>query len=411
MSNAALDFLRQKTSIPSELVTADWALVPSGVRERSFFMAAVDDAEILDRFRRESEAVVAGEKSESEAMVAIGDFLKAYDYAPEPGQEGTIKDLSSLRRIRIALRTNVDAARSYGQWVRQQAALKAFPATRFLRGRQAKEPRDWPSAWRAALAAEGAIGATAGDSEDNLVALANHGLWTNPEFNQLGSPWTPFAFGSGMITQPVSRAEAKALGLLPDPKADPESAETIHWRSMLEPQDRSFNETLQTSPAVESPEIREGLAKRLKGFARWEPSETKNQEPGTQNNPTLIFTDPNGTRQATASELLQIWAEGLPNDPETGDPWPLLQRDALKAYALDGRNYRGDSNARADLQRLLRRLLPDPADPTDSPDPADPLIAAAIKLVARLRKARYALPLAETLPAFIAALARLLGVL
>jgi len=346
-NQATLDFLRGKTSLPTELRTAELSRLPVEIRERAFFMAGVEDAEILDRFRAEVEAITRGERSESESKALLHDYLKERGYEPLPGQEGTIKDLRTIRRMNVALRTNVEAARSYGQWRRQQDALAAFPATRYVRGREAMVPRDWPAKWQAAMLAQGEAGATPGADEGDMVALANHGVWTDPDFNPLGSPWTPFDFGSGMMLLPVSRREAKELGLLPDP--GDESAEAIHLRDMLTPQDRSFNESLQARPAVASQPIRDRVADRLKGFAEWQGD-------------TLIFTDPNGTRPGTAEEVARWVSRELP------EGFDRLQATALAKWAEDHEVFARASKRKKtipwdrdmveDLLRSVRRVTP-----------------------------------------------------
>ena len=357
-NQATLNFLLGKTSIPSDLRTAEWSRVPLEIRERSFFMSGVDDAEILDRFRAEVEAVAAGDRSMSEAKARLHDYLKERGYAPLPGQEGTIKDLRSIARMNVALETNVEAARSYGQWIRQQGALAAFPATRYKRGRAAKVPRDWPARWNSARAATTEAGSTEATSEDDMVALANHPLWTDPEFNRMGSPWPPFDFQSGMMTTPVSRAEAMRLGLLPE-KGD-QSEEADFLREINQPQDRSFNETLQTRPAIASQPIRDALAQRLQGFAEWQGD-------------TLIFTDPNGTRPGTAEEVARWITSPLPIDSQIGKPFPLNQGKALAKWAEDHAGFSRDeqpdgsmnqadipwgSNQVEDLMRSVLRVRP-----------------------------------------------------
>lgn len=339
---ATLDWLHGKASVPSDLRTADWQRVPVELRERSFFLAGVSEAEILQQFRDEAQSVAAGQTSYSESRARLHDYLQAAGYRPEPGQEGTIKDLRTARRQTVALQTNVEAARAFGQWKRQQGALAAFPAVRYFRARQAMVPRDWPARWRAALAATTTAGAAPGHTEGDLVALANHPLWTHPGFNQLGSPWPPFAFGSGMMTSPVSRAEAADLGLLRGDIA-----------AMLQPQDRSFNETLQTHPAVTSQPLRAALADHLQGFAEW-------------HGDTLLFTDPNGTRPGAADQVGRWITAPLPVDPGTGQPFPSHQRDALQALADDPGGFVNPRSRHRDQWQDLRRLIQRVAGPEQS---------------------------------------------
>jgi hypothetical protein len=356
-NQTTIDFFLGKALAPSELRTAEWSAVPREIRERAFFMAAVEDAEILDQFRGKVEAIVRGEKSESEAAAELNDYLIARGYQPEPGTEGTIKDLRSLRRMRVALQTNVQAARSYGQWARQQGTLAAFPATRYSRGREADVPRDWPARWNAARAATTEVGCTLATGEDDMVALANHPIWTHPEFNEMGSPWTPFAFGSGMMTTPVSRKTAQALGLLDDAPAE-----------MIAPQERSFNETLAATPDVAAQDLRTALAERLQGFALWDRGQgsrvTGEEEDNEAVPRRLIFTDPNGTRPGTVEEIAETIAAPLPVDPITGERFPQLQAEALELFATDPEAFglRTNRDRWADFGRLVGRVLPNEAE-------------------------------------------------
>lgn len=371
-----IDYLNGQTSTPSDLRTAEWDRVPLWIRERSFFMAGVEDAEILDRFRKETEAIARGEASESEARLRLRDFLAERGYQPEPGQEGTIKDLRSVKRQNVALRTNVEMARGWAQWQAQNSpgALAAFPARRYHRGRQVQVPRDWRARWKRALAATAAEGATDGDAPD-LIALHNHPLWSDAEFNRFGTPFTPFDFGSGMTTSPESRRRAKELGLLPDPSDKSEAAD--FQRSLLRPQHRGMNETLEATPAVESEELRKALGDRLAGFARWESRvEESRVEPvggdssldagGARTStlddqaPRLIFTDPNGTRPGTIADIAATIAAPLPIDPATGERFPSLQAEALEAFAANPEEFarKTDRDVWHDFARLTARIAP-----------------------------------------------------
>jgi hypothetical protein len=344
-----IDYLSGKISTPSELRTAEWDRVPQWIRERSFFMAGVDDAEILDRFRKESEAIAKGEAMPGDARLRLREFLDARGYQPEPGQKGTIKDLRSVKRMNIALQTNAEMARGWAQWQAQQSpgALRAFPARRYHRGRQVKVPRDWRARWKRAIAATAPEGATNGDGE--LIALVNHPLWTDPEFNRFGSPWPPFDFNSGMTMSPESRRRAKELGLIPSPTDTGEAAD--FQRDLLKPAHRAMNDGLEATPAVDSQALRTALADRLQGFAKWDEA-----EPGK-----LIFTDPNGTRPGTPEDIAATIAAPLPIDPGTGERFPQLQATALDAFAEDPETFAlgAGRDVWHDFARLTSRVVED----------------------------------------------------
>ncbi len=66
----------------------------------------------------------------------------------------------------------------------------------------------------------------------------------------LGTPYPPFAFGSGMGVEDVDRDTAMSLGL-------------IDRDSQVTPQDRGFNAALQSSPSVRQSDLREALLSDL----------------------------------------------------------------------------------------------------------------------------------------------------
>lgn len=342
MPKRATTHLDAKVPFPSAMRTAEWSHVPLEIRERAFFMAAVEDAEILALFQRESRAIAAGESSNDESMRRIRTALEAMGYQPEAGEEGTIHDLRSLRRMRVVLDTNVEMARGHAMWVRAQGSILAFPAWRYIRAAHREVPRDWPGRWAAAREATVLAGATAGDG--GMVALVNHPLWRDGDFNRFQSPYPPFDFQSGMSVSPVRRSEARELGLLSATEHEQEDLD-----AMLKPvpvQSRSFNESLVASPKLDAQEQRTALADRLRGLAEWE---------GDQ----LVHLDPNGTRPGTPEEIARVVTAPLPTDPATGDPWPTLQADAADALLNDELPEDAEETRLWDLARLLGRSRPE----------------------------------------------------
>lgn len=330
MSTRAAQRLAARRDVPAELRTAQWDRVPHWIRERSFFMASVDKAEVLDAFHREATAIASGDRSAPEARKRLRSMLAEIDYGPQPGQEHTIKDLRTFRRMQVSLETNVAMARGYAAHARQQKAKGVFPAQRLVRLEPRKDERDWSARWR-----EAGGGSEPGTSGD-MAALIDHPIWT--ALSRFGNPYPPFDFNSGMGVLPVRRDEAETLGIFDG--LDPDET-----RAALTPRAPSPDENLELRPQVTSQTLRNALAEHLQGFAKWDGDR-------------LVFTDPNGTRRVTANGLAEIWERGLPADKRTGQPWPLLQRDAFMEWVADSRKFR-DSNATdkwEDLQRLLGRL-------------------------------------------------------
>lgn len=336
------DVFRSRTSVPSELRTREWDAVNVWIRERAFFMAGVSWAETLEVFRESGEAVARGELSRAEARQRIARHLDASGYEPLPGQEGTIKDLRTLRRQNIALETNVAQVNGYARWTRQQQALRGYPAVRFVRLRKVEAPRkDWPERFATAVRQT----TSAGANIPEMAALVNHPCWTR--LSRFGTPYAPFDFGSGMGLEAVSRDEADALGLLPGEDAAPEHA------AMLAPQNRGLNETLEATPAVRSDRVRKALSDALQGLAEWQGER-------------LLFTDPNGTRPYQAAALAALWQRPLPDAFADLPGGGHMQREAFVEWVRNHEEFRdrNDTNKWEDMQRLHARLRNAGAAPT-----------------------------------------------
>jgi len=342
MSVSGPDILASKVSVPSELRTKELAILPAWIRERAFFMASVDRAEVLDAFRDKVASMAGGELSLQQARKLLREDLGQLDYKPLPGQEGTIKDLTSERRMNVALQTNLLQVNGYARWTRQQGALDSFPAQRFSRHRMSVKPREnWPERFATAVG-----GQTDGADIESMSALVNHPCWIR--LSVFGSPYPPFDFNSGMGLDMMDRDEAEALGLLPGEDADPEHAD------MMEPQDRGLNETLEASPAVRSQVIRAALADELQGFAKWDKDR-------------IVFTDPNGTRPYTAAELADVWKQPLPKAFSELPGEGQMQKASYIEWAQDHARYENDPEKNkypggkdywADFHRVVSRLKP-----------------------------------------------------
>lgn len=210
------EFFRAKTPMPTALRTEELAYLPLAVREQAYFMATVQRADILSYFREAAQQILDGKMNYAEATRIIREGLKASGYKPVPGQEGTIKDLNTLRRQMINLRTNVGLAAGYAREVTMRKGSKAFPAARLVRGGQSEEPRRWSEKiWPESVQPSGS-----GASESEMVALLDDPIWVY--MSDFNAPYTPLRWGSKMEKLPVGFTEAKRLGLLkPKPAAEP----------------------------------------------------------------------------------------------------------------------------------------------------------------------------------------------
>lgn len=183
--------------LPTTLGAAELAKISASIREVALFSARVANAEYLEKIQSVAEAVARGEITREAAQRTLKGFLKATGYEPEPGTEGTIQDLSSNARLRLIVRTQSGFARGYGVRAEALQNLAKRPWFELYRREQRKEPRDWPSRWRAA---GGRL------SKKRFLAPITDPIWTR--ISDFGHPYPPFAFNSGMWVRSLSDRQA-----------------------------------------------------------------------------------------------------------------------------------------------------------------------------------------------------------
>lgn len=228
--------LSQRTPIGSALKSTDWLRVPLSLRESAFFSARVESARILQFMKDKLDASIAmsrGKVARGEALVDrssfIGDVKKLLvelGYKPTPGEEGTITDLSTRRRLGLIFDMNIQAAEGFSAWKVGQAPdlLNAMPAQELIRVESRVNPRDWIKRWTKA-------GGKLFDG-GRMIALKNDGIWVR--ISRFGRPWEPFDYGSGMGREDIDRFEAEDFGLIePD--------------EVVQPVDKAFTEGLEAS--------------------------------------------------------------------------------------------------------------------------------------------------------------------
>ena len=201
-----------RRATPSSRTSAEWERVAPALREKCFFSARVNDAEVLGKMRELLGAAIDSSKRDSsKALVSqdkfiseMKDFLRSRGYTMGGSK---LTDITSRRRLGLIYDMNIQEAREYARYVRGQDAdaLDMYPAQEFLRVESRRVPRtDWPARWRAA---GGKI------RGGRMVALKSDSVWTN--LSRFGRPYPPFDYGSGMGVEDVDREEAIELGLLP----------------------------------------------------------------------------------------------------------------------------------------------------------------------------------------------------
>lgn len=336
-----LDLLTAKSLLPTELRTGELARLDQWTRERSFYMATVTQAEILQEMRGMAARAARGEAGEYELRKEWEAYLEKIGYQPLPGQAGTIKDLRSLRRFNVALRTNLRLMRGWAlkENGRSRGELLSAPGWELVRIRDAKVPREWLDRF---TEVGGEI------KEGRMIAPKLDDVWQslgNRAFfdDALGVDYPPFAWSSGMSWKPVYASEMERLGYL-TPAEIKELAKTFGPVAMSSP-----NESLQTTPMITDKDLRDEVAEQLAGLARWVDDK-------------LVFTDPNGTRPVRPDDLHSIWSTPLPKKFRTEEhPTGLFQRDAVLDFGDDPESFakRPATDAWDDLARAVGRVTND----------------------------------------------------
>lgn len=334
-TKTAAEFLADKVTVPAEMLTRDWDRVRAATRERAFFMASVTRHEILDAFREAAEEVQRGEVSPARAAEMTRERLLQMGYAPAAGTAGSIKDLTSWRRLGVTIDTNVKMAQGWAGYQRQLAAVSVFPAKRMVRQIAKKEPRNWPRAWQQKAAQVPAEGVNAGDMSAHIA----HPIWR--ALSRFGTPYPPYDFGSGMGDKAIRLDEARKLGVATLPPPLPEEATLtpaeVPGVGTIAP---SLNETLEASPDIRTAAVRESLEAELHGAAKWDGER-------------FVYLDPNGTRPATPEALAEIIAAR----PVPGAP--RYQFEAAAQYVTEGaESFTAGSDALYDFARLVHRCTP-----------------------------------------------------
>ncbi len=248
----AIKSLVARETLPTNLDSAGLKLLDAAVRRQSLFSAQTMMEGYLEDIRgvvhsiieptvgvskdrvttENPEGFVTVGLDPASARVKLKEQLKKYGYAAEPGEAGTIKDLSSDGRLNLVVNTNVELAQGAGHFIQGQdpAVLEAYPAQELVRFEGRVKERDWHERWRQAAQQSGdtdavrILGATG-----KMIARKDSPIWDSlgdsglfPD--ALDNPYPPFAFNSGMWVQDVSFEEAEKLGLVtldnvPEPQA------------------------------------------------------------------------------------------------------------------------------------------------------------------------------------------------
>jgi outer membrane biosynthesis protein TonB len=223
----AVSKLGQRSVIGAQLSSSEWHDVPAALRERAFFSSRVESVRFLQRAKDalsdwQTKATEETPGGTALAMGSRADFVKAMqDFLGGEGivrKSGSVTDLAGEKRLGLIFDVQTRQANDFGYWKQgmDQDTLDMFPAQRFIRVIDVKEPRQAHT-----------------DYED-MVFLKTDSVWEkiNEDF---GVPWGPWGWGCGHDVEDVDREEAVALGLIGETEEVKPAAE------------QDFNERLEAS--------------------------------------------------------------------------------------------------------------------------------------------------------------------
>lgn len=204
----ALSKLGERSIVASDLTSEQWGVVPLALRERAFFSSRVESVRFLQRARDSVTDFLASNREVLDnGQVALktggrSDFVKGMqDFLRGEGVErttGGLTDIAGQKRLELIFDVQTRQAQDFGYWKQGQDpdVLEAFPAQRFIRVVDVKEPRNAHQ-----------------DFEGAVALKSNLSFWTriNQDF---GVPWGPWGWGCGHDVEDVDRAEAEAMGLI-----------------------------------------------------------------------------------------------------------------------------------------------------------------------------------------------------
>lgn len=226
----AVDRIRSKTPVASEMRSAEWAEVPLQIRNRAQLSAGVVSARVVQDIQRRMENELqwkAGDGIGRDAFIrGMRETLAAEGMATNP--QGGLTDISSNRRLELIYDMQTRDARNYAKWKvdMDPDLLEAAPAQELVRERDSKEKRDWRRRW-AAAGGEMRGGRMAAHKQDPV--------WLR--LSRFGSPWPPYDYNSGMGVEDILAEDARELGIEPPRERDAVTEQRYNERAEAEVRD------------------------------------------------------------------------------------------------------------------------------------------------------------------------------
>lgn len=274
----ALKLAQERGLLPTALSSAELQEMTLRMKERVFFAARWTNLQALDEVKKLVERFVVGEGMNNDLAklrIEARQILAKHGYDPEsgfpgdaelgvpPATAGSLRDLSSGKRLNLIFETQVAMARGLGMKLRNLQRQQVFPAIELVRlknARQADWERDWQARWNTAgdnVEWEGAL-------KDQMIALQTSPIWaalgSSALFaDALNVDYPPFAFNSGMGWRYVGFRESERLGLQQEaagtaPAADPSTAVRSYAKTLGSALSDTLKNGIRKTPTASAPD-------------------------------------------------------------------------------------------------------------------------------------------------------------
>lgn len=216
----AAQFLKSTIPVGTRLSSEEIAVhIPQALREQSFFSAQTVYADHLSNTRDDITKALEGGMSPAQIRTNMKRRLGELGYQPDPDKRGSLEDLSSDMRTALIINQNTQRAQGYAKWrsLQDDETLQDFPALELYRAVNKDKVRDWRTRWNEARAqlGDGNTTATYATSKEGpFIAMVNDPIFAL--VSRFGSPYDPLDYNTGMRQRPISRAKAKAAGVILD---------------------------------------------------------------------------------------------------------------------------------------------------------------------------------------------------
>ena len=181
----AVDKLGDQTPVGAALSSSEWSDVPVALRDNAFFSSNVESIRFLQRAQDSLGDFIASNVKtldDGQTLLATGGRAAFVDQMQKFLQgegversDGGLTDITGGRRLGLIFDTKVQQAGDYGYWRQgmDPDVLDAFPASRFIRVKDVKEPRQ------------------SHEQNQDQVYLKTDPIWALVINADFGVPWGP----------------------------------------------------------------------------------------------------------------------------------------------------------------------------------------------------------------------------